>query len=163
MIRNHIIAAAILLAANSAFADVATRIVVPSHDIKRGDVIGDSDLSYIAVAVAPAASGIATSMNELDGMQARRLLRAGEPLRTDDVRPPILITKGSTVTMTFDAPGVTLAVVGKAVSEGGLGETVTILNPVSYRQVTAVVTGSGQVRAADAISVALPQQLAATQ
>src|SRR5206468_8829447 len=107
MIRTILIGA-ILMMANSAAADVATRIVVPSHDIKRGDVIGDSDLAYIALTVAPAVSGIATSMNELDGMQARRLLRAGEPLRTDDVRPPILITKGSTVTMTFDAPGMTL-------------------------------------------------------
>jgi flagella basal body P-ring formation protein FlgA len=65
--------------------------------------------------------------------------------------------------MTFDAPGVTLTVIGKAMSEGGMGETVTILNPVSYRQVTAVVTGTGQVRAADATPVDVPQQLAATR
>lgn len=163
LLRDFLIAA-LMLAASGASADVAgTRIVVPAHDIKRGDVIGDSDLSYIAVTALPAASGIVTSMDQLDGMQARRMLRAGEPLRDDDVRHPILVTKGSTITMTFDAPGVSLTVIGKAMSEGGLGETVTILNPVSYRQVTAVVTGAGQVRAADAIPVPVPQQLAATR
>jgi flagella basal body P-ring formation protein FlgA len=164
MILRTILTAALLLAATAANADVGqTRIVVPAHDINRGDVIGDSDLSYIAVAALPAVSGIVTSMDTLDGMQARRLLRAGEPLRDDDVRRPVLIAKGSTVTMTFDAPGVTLTAIGKAMSEGGLGETVTILNPVSYRQITGIVTGSGQVRAADATPVALSQQLAATR
>jgi len=164
MMLRTILTAALLLAATAASADVGqTRVVVPSHDIQRGDVIADSDLSYIAVTALPPTSGIVTSMNALDGMQARRLLRAGQTLRDDDVRRPILITKGSTVTMTFDEPGVTLTAIGKAMSEGGMGETVTILNPVSYRQVTGVVTGSGQVRAADATPVALSQQLAATR
>ncbi len=51
-------------------------------------------------------NSVVTSMNDLAGMQARRYLRAGEPVRGDDVRKPIIVTKGSTVTMTFDAPGV---------------------------------------------------------
>ena len=161
---RNALTATLLLTASAANADVGgTRLVVPAHDIQRGDVIADSDLSYVAVTALPPTSGIVTSMNELDGMQTRRMLRAGEPVRTDDVRRPILIAKGSTVTMTFDAPGVTLTAIGKAMSEGGMGETVTILNPVSYRQVTAIVTGSGQVRAADATPVALSQQLAATR
>jgi flagella basal body P-ring formation protein FlgA len=83
------------------------------------------------------------------------VLHAGEPLRRSDVRRPILVTKGSTVTLTFDAPGLTLIAVGKAMSEGGIGETVTVLNPVSYRQVTAVVTGPGEVRAGDVTPVSL--------
>jgi flagella basal body P-ring formation protein FlgA len=162
MIRATLIAV-LLLAATPAAADVAAgpRIVVPAHDINRGDTIGDSDLAYVTLTSAPTVSGVVTSMTELDGMQARRVLRAGEPVRGDDVRRPILVTKGSTVTMTFDAPGVTLTAVGKAMTEGGMGETVTILNPVSYRQITGVVTGAGQARAGD-ITAVVPQQLAAT-
>ncbi len=124
----------------------SARLVVPSHDIARGQVIGDADLVYLNVAgtVLP---GIEVSMSDLEGMEARRVLRAGEAIRTDDVRRPILVTRGSTVTMTFEAPGVTLTATGRAMTEGGYGETVTIQNPVSYRQVSAVVTGAGQVRA----------------
>ena len=161
MIRTSLIAA-LLVAASPAMADVAgTRIVVPAHDINRGDMIGDSDLSYVTLTAPPTVSGLVTSMTELDGMQARRVLRAGEPLRGDDVRRPILVTKGSTVTMTFDAPGVTLTAVGKAMTEGGLGETVTILNPISYRQITGIVTGAGQARAGDVTPI-VSKQLAAT-
>ncbi|HEY8947737.1 MAG TPA: flagellar basal body P-ring formation chaperone FlgA [Rhizomicrobium sp.] len=154
IIRALIVALAVLalpLFANMALASGVAdmRIVVPSHAIPRGTTITDSDLAYQTVDGSSVQAGIVTSMNDLDGMEARRVLRAGEPIRPDDVRHPILVTKGSTVTMTFDAPGVTLTAVGKAMSEGGIGETVTVLNPVSYRQISCTVTGAGTVRAGD--------------
>jgi flagella basal body P-ring formation protein FlgA len=80
-------------------------------------------------------------------MQARRYLRAGELVMASDVRKPVVVTKGETVTMTFDAPGVSLTATGRALSEGGIGETVTVINPVSFRQVMATVTGPATVRA----------------
>ena len=92
-------------------------------------------------------------MAELDGKEARRFLQTGNAVRTDDVRRPVLVTKGSTVTMTFEEPGITLTAVGRATTEGGMGETVTITNPVSYRQITGVVTGPGTVRAGDVTNV----------
>ena len=71
-------------------------------------------------------------MDDSTGMEARRMLRAGEAVRADDVRRPIVVTKGQTVTMTFEAPGVQLTAMGRAMSEGGVGDTVTVQNPVSY-------------------------------
>ena len=82
--------------------------------------ISDADLAYVNV--ASAYPGVLTSMNDLNGLEARRVLHAGEAVRPDDVRRPILVTKGATVTMTFQAPGITLTAVGRAMSEGGLGE-----------------------------------------
>ncbi|MBI1328808.1 MAG: flagellar basal body P-ring formation protein FlgA [Alphaproteobacteria bacterium] len=137
--------AASLLLVGPAFAD--SRVVVPARDIPRGETIADSDLVYATVPPDRVRGGLALSMNELSGMQARRYLRAGELVRSEDVRHPVIVTKGSTVTMTFTVPGITLTAVGKAMSEGGLGESVTVLNPVSYRQITATVTGPGQVSA----------------
>ena len=103
-----------------------------------------------------------TSVNDLVGMQTRRVLHAGESVRLDDVRHPILVTKGSTVTMTFEAPGITLTAAGRAMSEGGLGETVTVQNPVSFRQVSAIVTGPGQVNA-QSVGATVSARLASAQ
>jgi len=154
MIKALIAAIAILALpffANLALADDGgtMRIVVPAHAIARGMTIGDSDLAYVLVPAGQVGPSIVTSMNDLDGMEARRVLREGEAVRTDDVRHPVLVTKGSTVTMTFTAPGISLSAVGKAMTEGGIGESVTVLNPVSYRQISCVVTGAGTVRAGD--------------
>jgi flagellar basal body P-ring formation protein FlgA len=154
MIRALLIALAVLalpVFANLALADNAgdIRIVVPAHAVARGDTLTDADLAYVNVPAGQIQGQVITSMSDLEGMETRRVLREGEAVRPDDVRKPILVVKGQTVTMEFDAPGITLTVTGKATTEGGLGETVTILNPVSYRQIACVVTGAGTVRAGD--------------
>ncbi|MBV8979126.1 MAG: flagellar basal body P-ring formation protein FlgA [Alphaproteobacteria bacterium] len=136
-----------LMMAYPAFADSGVRIVVPARDIARGETISETDLTYAFVAPENALPGTVSGMDTLLGKQTRRVLRAGESVRADDVRQPILVAKGQTVTMVFEAPGVVLTATGKAMSEGGLGESVTVLNPVSYRQVTAIVTGQGAVKA----------------
>ena len=151
---------AVATAIMPAYADPA-RIAVPSRDIPRGVVLGDSDLEYRTIDATQVQPGTAVSMNALDGMETRRVLRAGETIRLDDVRHPILVTKGQTVTMVFAAPGITLTATGRAMSEGGIGETVTVQNPVSFRQITAIVTGAGEVRAGDVTNVTM--QLAANQ
>jgi flagella basal body P-ring formation protein FlgA len=147
MLRIFIFAGALLMA-YPAFADTGMRVVIPSHDIARGATIAESDLVYGTIAASNVFSGVVTSMDELTGMETRRMLRAGEIVRVDDVRHPILVTKGSIVTMTFEAPGVILTASGRAMSEGGMGDTVTIQNPASFRQITATVIGAGAVRAA---------------
>jgi len=147
-----VVPTAILLVVGQAFAAEApasVRIVVPARDILRGEVIGESDLTYAQVAAAALPSTTVTKFEVLTGMQTRRTLRAGENVRPDDVRRPVVVTKGQTVTMTFSAPGVELAAMGHAMSEGGIGDTVTVQNPVSFRMVTATITGPGAVRAAD--------------
>lgn len=143
--------AVLLAAAGSAFA-ATVRIVVPAHDIARGDTIGESDLTYATVDGAALMSGVPTKMDEVKGMQARRMLSAGQPFRADDVRRPIVITKGQTVTMEFEAPGVQLTAMGRAMSEGGVGDTVTVQNPASYRMISGIVTAPGTVRATGIIT-----------
>jgi len=142
------LAAAPVLAAQPA-QTANVRIVVPVHDIQRGETIVDTDLTYQMVTGDRPLGGIAVSTSELDGKEARRFIQVGEAVRIDDVRLPVLVTKGSTVTMTFAEPGIVLTSTGRATSEGGMGETVTVVNPVSYRQITGVVTGPGTVRAGE--------------
>jgi flagella basal body P-ring formation protein FlgA len=136
------------------------RIVVPAHDIARGDTIGESDLTYVTVDGNALMSGVATTMDEIRGMQARRVLAAGSAVRGDDVRHPIVVIKGQTVTMIFSVPGVEVTAMGRAMSEGGVGDTVTIQNPASYRMISATVTAPGIVRASGGVAIA-PNSLTA--
>lgn len=145
---------AMVLAASSAFA-ATVRIVVPAHDIARGDTITEGDLAYATVDGAALMSGVPTKIDEVIGQQARRTLSAGQAFRGEDVRHPVVVTKGQTVTMQFEAPGVELSAMGRAMSEGGVGDTVTVQNPASYRMVSAVVVSPGTVRATGPISAPL--------
>ncbi len=146
MLRMVLFVSALLIAL-PAFADPGMRVVVPNRDIARGETISQADLVYGTIASTNVFSGVATSMDALAGMEARRMLRAGEIVRGDDVRHPVVVAKGTIVTMTFEAPGVTLTASGRAMNEGGIGDTITIQNPASFRQIACVVTGPGAVRA----------------
>lgn len=143
MMRFCLFALALLL---SYPATAGVRVVVPSRDIARGSVLTESDVTTTTV-TGSVMQGIATNAADVVGLEARRTLRAGETLRFQDLRRPVLVAKGSTVTMVFEAPGIVLTATGRAMSEAGMGETVTIQNPASWRQISAVVTGPGQVRA----------------
>jgi len=138
---------AFLLLVPMAAQAATVRVVVPARDIPRGEVIGESDLTYATVDGNSLMAGVPTKIEEVAGMQARRVLSAGQTFRGDDVRRPIVITKGQTVTMQFSAPGVELVAMGRAMSEGGIGDTVTIQNPASFRMIAATVTAPGVVRA----------------
>ena len=142
---------ALLLMAGSAFANTV-RIVVPAHDIARGDTIGETDLTYATVDGTALMSGVPTRIEDVKGMQARRVLAAGQAFRGDDLRRPIVVTKGETVTMQFNVPGVELSAMGRAMSEGGVGDNVTVQNPASFRMITAIVIAPGTVRATGAIN-----------
>lgn len=122
------------------------RIVVPAHDIARGEVISAGDVTAIAVnGLIP--QGTVTAAGQVVGLETRRVLRAGESLRVQDFRHPVIISKGAMVNMLFEAPGVSLSATMRAISAGGVGDIVTVQNPVSFRQVTAIVMGPGEVKA----------------
>jgi flagella basal body P-ring formation protein FlgA len=139
-----------------AFGGESERIAVPSHDIDRGTTVMASDFTVRTVQ-GDLLPGTISAPEEVAGLQTRRFLHAGEPVRGEDFKKPVLVAKGSTVTMTFEAPGITLTAVGRAMSEGGMGDTVTVQNPTSFRQVSTVVTGPGQVRAQDAMATISPR------
>lgn len=145
MLRAFIFLSALLMSA-PAFAGNPIRVVVPNRDIARGETISEADLQFGTIPANTVFSGIATSVDALSGMEARRMLRAGEVVRDTDVRHPVIIAKGSVVTMTFEAPGVMLTATGRAMNEGGVGDTISVQNPASFRQVSGIVTGPGTVR-----------------
>lgn len=133
----------------SAFAqtsDNQVELVVPAHDIARGASIGEDDLTTKRVPVLRVNDSFIRDAQDAAGREAKRALRAGELIRNSDLKRPTLVAKGSTVTMVFEVPGIALTSVGRALAEGGEGDTIAVLNPTSYRQVSAVITGPGTVR-----------------
>ena len=145
------------LLAMPAAADTGVRIVVPARDIARGETITDKDLVFATVPGSALMAGTVTSIAAARDMEARRMLHAGEVMRADDLRHPVVVTRGQTVTMLFHAPGVELTAMGRSMGEGGVGDTVTVQNPASFRMIAGVITGPGTVVATGPASPS-PQQ-----
>jgi flagella basal body P-ring formation protein FlgA len=151
------------VAAFSAFAAPANTevdVAVLKHDIARGTVITEDDLEYAPIPLVRANASVVRAITDVAGKEARRALRAGELIRSNDLKRPALVAKGSTVTMLFEAPGMRLTATGRALAEGAEGDTITILNPTSFRKVEAVVIKAGTVRVGP-LDAASPANMAA--
>jgi len=148
MIRKFLPILSLIAVIASPVLGAEIKIVTPTRDIVRGEVISGDDIALAAAPNRILSGNILTDLDAVKGMEARRTLRAGEMIAVTDVRRPVVVTKGQTVTMTFDAPGVSLTAMGRAMSEGGVGDTVVVQNPASYRMINAIIIGAGTVRAA---------------
>lgn len=127
------------------FAKVAARYPVLVSPLARGEIVAAENIDWIETADArPDALGDA---GDLVGMEARRSLAAGAPLRKSDVAAPVLVKKGALVTMTYVAAGLALSEQGIAQAAGGMGEVVEVKNVKSDRVIRAVIDGRGRVKA----------------
>jgi flagella basal body P-ring formation protein FlgA len=118
---------------------------VLAHDVKPGDTITERDVTLIDLPAEKIGQNVVTDAHDLFGMAARRMLRGGEPLRLGDIEAPILVKKNMLVTMSMQAPGISLTAEGRAIEDGAKGEAIRVMNTGSKRIVVATVQGEGLV------------------
>lgn len=124
---------------------------VLTRNVDRGDILKASDVS-VERRPKIEVGGDAAARSKAVGMQMRKGLRAGQPLKTADLTKPDLVQRDDNVTLIYESAGIYLTMRGKAAENGTEGDTVSVLNMQSKRTVSGVVVGRDQV----AISIATP-------
>lgn len=126
----------------NAVETVETAVLLRTLD--RGETIKASDISVERRPRAEAGADVTTRERTI-GMQARRALRAGVPLKNADLVKPDLVQRDQAVTLIYQTAGIYLTGRGKAMENGTEGDVVSVMNLMSKRTVTGVVTGRNQV------------------
>jgi len=119
-------------------------IIILVRDVARGQRITDADVDW---APASSARAVRNGMDDIDlalGKEAKRALKAGQPLQASDLKQPALIRKGEPVKLVYASPGLRLTVDGQAQADAGKGETVRVLNTFSKRTIDAVAAAEGE-------------------
>ncbi len=129
-------------------ADRIVSIPVLSRPIAAGEIIGQADLSTQDAPAARVASNVVRDAAGLIGQAARRPLAPDHPLRLSDIQKPIVVQKGSLVSMVVEAPGLVLTAIGRALQDGGQGDAIQLTNPQTKRTLQGIVTGPGAVKVA---------------
>lgn len=132
-------------------ADVA----VPTARISKGQVIRKRDLEIIRFRAEKLGQNIVADPGLVVGMAAKRSLRAGKPIRTHDIHPPILVQKGDRVTVVFQTDRMVLTTLGRAMENGAAGETIRIQNTQSHTMIDAEVISSNRVAVRPISKIAL--------
>lgn len=126
-------------------AQATMEIVTLVRQIERGAVIKEADVTVDRRPRGGIGRDVITDRDQVVGLAARTVLQPGRPLRSAELMKPELVQRNETVTMLFEAPGITLTVRGKAMEAGAEGDTIAVLNEQSKRTVHGTVIGPGYV------------------
>lgn len=121
-------------------------LTVATRNIPRGDIVAVDDLR-VERQPRNRLYGTRTLVdpNELVGRQARRALRAGQPVVAADFARPQIVARGETVTVVFRTATLRVTGRGQALQAGAVGDLVPVLNPQSKRTLHATVVAPGLV------------------
>lgn len=123
-------------------------VITVDHPVERGEVLQASDLTTLRRPKAQG-GGIIEPAAAI-GFAARHALRPGQPLAAADLMKPEIVSRNETVTLIYQAPGITLTLRGQAQDAGALGDTIGVLNVQTKRVVQGVISGPGRVTIAAA-------------
>jgi flagella basal body P-ring formation protein FlgA len=118
--------------------------------VATGETVARDDLDWQPARLETLARNVILDPAKIIGMEAKHPLPPDQPLRVGDVRAPLIVAKGSMVTMIVQSPAMTLTAKGRAMDNGALGELVKIQNTQSKVVVEGEVISPGTVRIAGA-------------
>lgn len=130
-------------------------VPVLSNRAMRGDLISQSDIEWIKLPEARLSRTALTDVEHIVGMAAKRAIQPGRPITLGDVRRPLLVNRGETVTMVLTTPTMQLSAKGRALQAGSKGETIRITNLQTNTVIDAVIIGPGQARVDLAVNLAM--------
>lgn len=140
MIRLALTLALALGTAGAAVADT----VVASRTLRAETLVGPADLRLIDE-ITP---GALDRVEDAIGLEARRNLYAGQPLRASDLGPPALVTRNDIVVLSYYNGGVAIRTEGRALGRAGAGDRVRVMNLASRSAVIGTVLPDGTVAVA---------------
>lgn len=116
-----------------------------SIDAKRNEALrSDSALADEHAPWEPACSSVPLA-TQLQGMRARKALRAGDVLCAEDIEPKPPVSRGERVLVHSTAGLVTVLVNGIAEQDGNIGDRLQVRNPESGESYVALVAAEGEV------------------
>ena len=131
------------------------QVPVLARPMRPGEVIGQGDVAWTSVRQGRLDANAVTELAQILGQTPRRPLRAGRPIRIGQRQAPVLVAKGSLVTVTVRRPNMVLTAQGRAKEDGARGELIRIMNLKSKRTIEAVVSGLGRAAIVAPVAVAI--------
>lgn len=140
---THTVLSAVMMSV-IASAAMATSVPVLMQAVAAGEPLAGAAVMK-EVEPGRVFAGTVKDMTELQGVVAARALRAGIPLQRTQLKVDHAVKRNAAVRFVFKRGGIELAGNGTSLDDGGVGETVRVMNPATRSTLVAVVTGKDQV------------------
>ena len=126
-------------------ATLVVSIPVPVRRLMPGEIVAATDLGTIDLPASRIGAFAISDPAELIGMQVRSLLTEGRAVMVQAVMQPLVIGRGSLVTIRYSDGALELSAPGRALGDAHRGQDVRIVNLVSNTAVVGIATADGIV------------------
>jgi flagellar basal body P-ring formation protein FlgA len=123
-------------------------VVVATRRLALGEVIAPEDARVARLRAERVRPGQAQRLDEVVGMELRRPMAVEQGFALVDLGAPSIVQRNALVTLLLDAPGLQLAVQGRALRAAARGEVLPVMNLISRSVVEGVAVAPGRVRVA---------------
>ena len=123
------------------------QVVVASSNLSTGQVLKPELLKLERLDAEKINRTHLFDLSGLEGSELMRPIRAGEAIRTGDLRPALMVKKGDSVTFVIGRPTEFMITVKvEALQDGRLNEQIKLRNPESGHTFSGVITGKGAAK-----------------
>jgi flagella basal body P-ring formation protein FlgA len=116
-------------------------LVVASRTLERDEVLTADMLSLQELDIGGIRHGLEFEPGTLLGMTVKRRISAGSPVSRHLLQAAYLVQKGAQITVQYRGDGFAVATTAIALSDGQLGERISVQNISSGKVIDAIVTG----------------------
>jgi flagellar basal body P-ring formation protein FlgA len=121
--------------------EAAADSIVATHTIRAQSVLSAEDFTLVDADIP----GALTDADAAIGLEARVTLYAGRPITADDLGAAALVERNQTVSLVYRSGGLSILTEGRALTRGGAGDVIKVMNLASHTTVTGTIDIDGSV------------------
>ncbi len=118
--------------------------MVATRTIRAQTVLAAEDIAMVDADIP----GALTDPSAAVGQEARVTLYAGRPIHAGDLGAAALVERNQVVSLAYQMGGVSILTEGRALSRGGAGDVIKVMNLTSKATVSGMIGPDGSVSVA---------------
>jgi len=122
------------------------RVAVATRDIKRGELVSDSDCTMVRKDLGDLSGGFFADREDLRGLVAARSIPTGAVISTGSVDRPVAVKRGKVVAAEVRGNGFRITAMAKAMDNGRVGDVIKLMNVASRKTLTGEVLDANTVK-----------------
>ena len=116
--------------------------LVATRTIRAQTALTAEDVTPVAMDIPGALTDPAAAI----GQETRKVIYAGKPVLAADLGPSAIVERNQIIPLAYNAGGLSILTEGRALSRGGVGDVIDVMNLASRSKVTGQIGPDGIVR-----------------
>lgn len=122
------------------------KVLAATRALRKGEILTESDIKLIKYDISSLSYGYFEDIKLGEGMKVKRHVLADTVLTPSMLKKPHVITRGQKVSILAHSGRMQVRMMGKALSNGAIGDRIKVMNMKTRQKIEGVVTSSAEIK-----------------